>query len=146
MAPVVFPYTGWLLAYFLPLISVKGPQLPSGNQQPIWMVTDTGAWSEIVHHVLQPGEGHAARHTQRYTWAREDSSQRSTRIRAVGEVLIPSASLYPQATGGCSSFHTGRKWQRASTAALISVKRTNAALCQPSNCIISLQNSVEQQL
>lgn len=34
-------------------------KLPSGNQLPIWMVTNTGAWSAIARHVLQPGEGHA---------------------------------------------------------------------------------------
>lgn len=108
MAPIVFPHTGWLLAYFLPLIRVKGLQLPSGNQQPILLVTDTGAWSEIVHHVLQPGEGQQPRHTQRYTRAGEDSKERSICIRATGEVLISLASLHPQATGGCSSFHTSR--------------------------------------
>lgn len=63
MPPIVFPHIVRLLADFLPLISVRGPQQASGNQQPIWMETDKGAWSEIVYCVLQPGEMYADFHS-----------------------------------------------------------------------------------
>lgn len=83
------------------------------------METDTGARSEIVHHVLQPGEGYnltptttpttSTTHTHMHAHTSEHTVQTNARthqkrqkqvLKPKENLVLSPTSLHPQATGG----------------------------------------------
>lgn len=119
MAPIVFAHTEWLLAYFLPLISVKGHHTALREQA---ANMNGNRYRGIVWNspaCITAWRGSCSPHIRRYTQAR------GAHVLELWEkVLLSSASLHPQATGGCSPFHTCRTWQRVSAIAKKSIKRS----------------------
>lgn len=90
MAPIVFPHTAVLWADYFPSFNIRQRSPAASGQLPIWMVTNTGAWSEIVRGVLPPREGlgiPAHTNTQRYTKEHKIHRKMASSIAALGEAL-----------------------------------------------------------